>query len=75
MKNTVITLLVLLVSVGSLAITPRRKISRLIGDSTQSIGTFSNGCTVDTGAFPLSTIGYQAMRIGQRRYFGRLDLV
>ena len=75
MKNTVIALLALLASAGSLAATPWQKISQPIGGSAQSIGAFSNGCIVGAEALPLSATGYQVMRTDQRRYFGHPDLV
>lgn len=75
MKNTVIALLALLASAGSLAATPWQKITQPIGGSAQSIGAFSNGCIVGAEALPLSAPGYQVMRTDQRRYFGHPDLV
>lgn len=62
MKNTVIALLALLASAGSLAATPWQKITQPIGGSAQSIGAFSNGCIVGAEALPLSAPGYQVMR-------------
>ncbi|MDR8438528.1 penicillin-insensitive murein endopeptidase, partial [Acinetobacter baumannii] len=53
MKNTVIALLALLASAGSLAATPWQKIAQPIGGSAQSIGAFSNGCIVGAEALPL----------------------
>ena len=50
MKNTVIALLALLASAGSLAATPWQKITQPIGGSAQSIGAFSNGCIVGAEA-------------------------
>ncbi len=52
MKNTVIALLALLASAGSLAATPWQKITQPIGGSAQSIGAFSNGCIVGAEALP-----------------------
>ena len=75
MKNTVIALLALLASAGSLAATPWQKISQPIGGSAQSIGAFSNGCIVGAEALPLNAVGYQVMRTDQRRYFGHPDLI
>jgi penicillin-insensitive murein endopeptidase len=65
MKNTVIALLALLASAGSLA-APWQKISQPIGGSAQSIGAFSNGCIVGAEALPLNAVGYQVMRTDQR---------
>ena len=63
MKNTVIALLALLASAGSLAATPWQKISQPIGGSAQSIGAFSNGCIVGAEALPLRLVAKSAASV------------
>ena len=72
MKNTVIALLALLASAGSLAATPWQKISQPIGGSAQSIGAFSNGCIVGAEALPLVLVDGDVALAG--RYPNRAEL-
>ena len=75
MKKTIIALLAVLASAAAPAATPWQKITQPIPGTTQSIGSFSNGCIVGAEPLPLQSDTYQVMRTDQRRFFGHPDLV
>lgn len=75
MKKWLLSIITLLASSSTLALTPWQEIQHPVSGVPQAIGQFANGCIIGAKPLPLVSPNYQLLRPDQRRYFGHPELI